>query len=436
MSQAGTISATSSTPAIPTSFETDSGTAVPVANTLQVEGGTGINTEGSGDTLTINADPSVPTSFITDSGTATPTNNEVQVIGDGSVSTSASGNIITVTSSTAGTTYPGIYNLGVDYTSGRFQMTQADGSALSSSSPAKVEVAVTSSLGQRQYLSLEKPYKIDDDSHASLHDLTGWYPFQDSGDNWNEDRPFFLYVIAHDTPSSDPAIGISLCPNYFQAPAAGEINVSGTINSVSQESMLLFEISDGAGGWTTPTIANYDTNACICVGSIRMQITDTGNDDWTIQALNATDGIGRFQEGVVFTAPNGTIGTYAAFFAIDPGAGGAITFTTGSCAYTIDRMGYANVQQEWNINTAQSSNAADLQLALPYYIRGLDGDLTNGRYLDFSASAVHAISSDPTTGQRVLTNIRQSGGTGDYANNTIAASDSLGFRYRMLAFAN
>ena len=41
-------------PSVPTSFVTDAGTAIPVANVLNVVGGPGINTSGSGSTVTVN----------------------------------------------------------------------------------------------------------------------------------------------------------------------------------------------------------------------------------------------------------------------------------------------------------------------------------------------------------------------------------------------
>lgn len=55
MSQAGVINATEGTPSIPTLFVADSGDAIPALNVLNVFGGSGITTSGSGNTLTITA---------------------------------------------------------------------------------------------------------------------------------------------------------------------------------------------------------------------------------------------------------------------------------------------------------------------------------------------------------------------------------------------
>lgn len=60
MSQAGSINLAGGTPAVPTTFVTDSGNAVPVANTLNILGddtvvynANGITTQGAGDTVTV-----------------------------------------------------------------------------------------------------------------------------------------------------------------------------------------------------------------------------------------------------------------------------------------------------------------------------------------------------------------------------------------------
>lgn len=53
MSQAGIIDISNNDPQIPTQFDTDSGTAIPLNNILEVLGGPGIETSGSGNTVTI-----------------------------------------------------------------------------------------------------------------------------------------------------------------------------------------------------------------------------------------------------------------------------------------------------------------------------------------------------------------------------------------------
>ncbi len=53
MSQAGLIDIEGSNPQIPTEFDTDSGSAVPIGNVLEILGGAGITTSGSGNTVTI-----------------------------------------------------------------------------------------------------------------------------------------------------------------------------------------------------------------------------------------------------------------------------------------------------------------------------------------------------------------------------------------------
>ena len=57
-------------PAIPTSVGTDSGTATPAANTLNVLGGDGISTSGATDTVTVTLDSPVS---VTNGGTGAAT---------------------------------------------------------------------------------------------------------------------------------------------------------------------------------------------------------------------------------------------------------------------------------------------------------------------------------------------------------------------------
>ncbi|MFO7800502.1 MAG: hypothetical protein R6V22_12105, partial [Rhodohalobacter sp.] len=161
-------------------------------------------------------------------------------------------------------------NLGFDYTSGRFSIVGADGTALSATNPGYVRVQNGLDLGENLTVSLVKPYKFDDDSSAVTQDLAGWYTGMNSGDDWDQDRLFYVYVIAHDTPTSDPAVGISINPRMRVTFSTAFLNVPGTINSTDYQSVMLLPISDGMGGFTNPTPGDYDGDPCRMIGSFRM----------------------------------------------------------------------------------------------------------------------------------------------------------------------
>lgn len=95
-----TTSATGNTVTITGSEEdyvTDSGTATSSGNAINIVGGTGVSTSGAGSTVTVTATATTPLSFPTDSGTATPAANTLNVLGGTGVNTSGVGDTITVT---------------------------------------------------------------------------------------------------------------------------------------------------------------------------------------------------------------------------------------------------------------------------------------------------------------------------------------------------
>lgn len=131
MSQAGLIDIEASHPQIPTQFNADTGSAIPIGNQLNVFGGTGIDTTASGMTVTISAELAtagatvgdanigssaynsadfnvvdgfvslIPGSggtddYVTDSGTATQVGGSINVVGTAPISTSGVGDTVTV----------------------------------------------------------------------------------------------------------------------------------------------------------------------------------------------------------------------------------------------------------------------------------------------------------------------------------------------------
>lgn len=86
---------------VPLTFDADSGSAVPSANTITFSGGTGIATSATGSTVTITATGGT-TTFDGDTGTATPSSGIITMHGGNNITTSATGS--TVTYNVSGTT--------------------------------------------------------------------------------------------------------------------------------------------------------------------------------------------------------------------------------------------------------------------------------------------------------------------------------------------
>lgn len=84
------------TASVATSYNTDSGSAVPALHILNVLGGTLLGTTGLGSTVTINADDNVVGSIAGDSGTATPAGNSFTIAGDTGLTTAGASDTITI----------------------------------------------------------------------------------------------------------------------------------------------------------------------------------------------------------------------------------------------------------------------------------------------------------------------------------------------------
>jgi hypothetical protein len=82
--------------AVATSYTEDSGSATPLANVLQIRGGTGISTIGSSNIVTIDATGAVATDYVANTGSAVPSSNSLSVLGGTGIATTGSGHTLTI----------------------------------------------------------------------------------------------------------------------------------------------------------------------------------------------------------------------------------------------------------------------------------------------------------------------------------------------------
>jgi hypothetical protein len=81
-----------------------------------------------------------------------------------------------------------------------------------------------------------------------------------------------------------------------------------------------------------------------------MQFVGATNS-WTVQTLTTSDGIGHYQEGIVFNVARGHFGAAAGKYFADSG-GTAPDMTGGISVYTIDRSGFINIDVVGDIDVA------------------------------------------------------------------------------------
>jgi len=226
----------------------------------------------------------------------------------------------------------GISNLGVSYNAGTGVFTILDhtGSALSSTNPAYVTIQSKTTPGISKTIAVTANQDFIDDTGAS--EIIGNLFGLTTGVAYTDDMPFYIYGILND---AEDTIKFAICriPSRSSAPATANLGCPGTANADTQGSMFIFD---------TVTLGDYDTNPCICLGSIRMRMS--ASDDWTVQALVSADGIGNFNESTVFNVTLGTFGAATGTF-IKANGGTAPIFSTNLYTYTIDRFG--RVQQSF-----------------------------------------------------------------------------------------
>lgn len=247
----------------------------------------------------------------------------------------------------------GVSNIGFSTSGGTFTVHSADGTDLSASNPGYVTMYSGANPGQTVTVAVTANQTFVDDAGTST--INGnLFGFQAADTTTSDDVPFFLYAVLND---SEDAISfmISRLPGLRKSTAEAVTGKTGTANADSSYSM--FALSN-------PTLADYDSNPALNIGSFRMRLTTAGGD-WTVQTLDQEDGIGQFQEQRTFSVPVGIFGAAANTHWKALG-GTAPVFTNTQYYYQVTTTGFVFVDIYLNVCSTNGVGAVQAQLVTPF----------------------------------------------------------------------
>lgn len=248
-----------------------------------------------------------------------------------------------------GSLSPGyISNLGFTLSSGTFTITDAGGTALSSTNPAWITVPSVTA-GQMVCLKITSGGTFNDDAHASSHLTNLGHGITETA-HWSSDMPWFIYVCNEDDTGTNAGFFISRRPNLSVTPAATYIHDKDAAASNDTDSSIFGMWSDDSGKASKP---------CRCIGAFRMQWSTT-TDDWTVQTPGNTDGIGEHAInatcGTVWTFPEGQNGNESGQYHSVTDSSTTLTFASTDSVYKISRTG----EVQFTVDTgAVSANGGD-----------------------------------------------------------------------------
>ena len=261
----------------------------------------------------------------------------------------------------------GVVNLGITYSGGTFTVRGANAS-LSATNVAYVTLQ-SKTAGNVVTIPVTANQTFIDDAGAST--IVGNLFGLTTGVAATNDVPFFLYAVLNDAENAISFM-ISRYPNSPVSPASGSIGKTGSAVASTQGSF--FALSN-------PTVTDYDSNPCLSIGSFRM--TMSASDDWTVSALSASDGVGRFNEGTLFRLNAGQWGAASGKYFLDNG-GTAPTFSTNGTLYFPGRDNYLQLTTVFSNCTGAGTGAVELLLALPFEVDG--GSMGAGGWVDASSN--------------------------------------------------
>lgn len=276
-----------------------------------------------------------------------------------------------------------IHNLGLSLSAGVCSITDAGGSALSTSNKAYV-VCPSTTAGRAVVLRVTTPFSFNDDSHASSS-LTNFGAGITEAAHWANNMPWFVYAVNRGNADFDGTDGNSVFaitrnPSMTVTPsAAGNIGDTGAIPATDDQTSIL--ILDDV------TVANYTSLPCVLIGAFRMQWSTT-TDDWTVQTIGNSDGFGADQLRKTFanewTMPIGQNGAMTSRIFNQNGATTVANWaSTVTLRYMISQNGcirfFGTTRTGGNVTNGTGASV-QAQLAIPAVIT--DGDAAGtSRYI-------------------------------------------------------
>lgn len=267
------------------------------------------------------------------------TTNALNVTQAGLVSYDGAGNFTAGSSASA---TPPVYNLGMTYSGGTFSVTSADGTALSASNKGYVTLQ-SGTAGELVTIEVTANQTFTDGSGGSI---AGQRFGITNNVDWGEEMPFSLYAGLNDAGTAVNFF-VGRSPSYLTLPAASRIGKTGaTVNSGQQD---LFALGN-------PTVADYDLNTCLWIGSFTMTYTGSTNH-WDVNTLL---GIGVWKDSA-WVMPVGQNGAQAGNYFQ---GSGAPAWTSPQVQYYLQRSGLCTLSYHF-LNTTTAGTSGFLSYVRP-----------------------------------------------------------------------
>lgn len=320
----------------------------------------------------------------------------------------------------------GASNLGIKYSAGTFSICAKDGTDLSATNPGYVTIPLVATPGLYKTITITDNHQFVDSTGTST--VAGMYWGTVSSVGWSSDMPFFIYAVMKDD-DSDVAFAISRSPANEISYASSNIGVRGAVVTTNENTFFLL---DKATGPTSPTVGDYDTNPTVLIGSFRMRKVASAANDWTVQALDDKDGIGRFNFGTFWTMPTGVNGSASGkYFQATTGTPPAWSGT--AVLYTVSKNGMVYVVHEHNTSSVAGAGAGVLGATIP-----VSNSIGNDAFYAWAilGTTRYIIAGTINAGTTFVTAYAQSGTSSNWLNSTVSTATAFSMNISYKGFTN